>query len=153
MKTSVPLRRFVGAVALVAAISPPALLAIDLPDASPSTRSTGLGGYYKIAASNDPLFPGGDGREWFFDFGDGVRNGRSSGTVAVSLRQNPNVRVRVLVWQVFPENGTLVIGNQTEEGSKRAVALARWTIGRTSTGVSLQRGAYQVSLRRAQVGE
>jgi hypothetical protein len=152
MKTSVPLRRFVGVVALVAAISTPTLWAIDLPDA-PSMRSTGLGGYYKVAASNDPLFPGGDGREWFFDFGDGVRNGRSSGTVAVSLRQNPNVRVRLLVWQVFPENGTLVIGNQTEEGGKRAVALARWTIGRTATGVSLQRGNYQVSLQRAAAGD
>lgn len=152
MKTSVPLRRFVGAVALAVASSTPTLLAVDLPDA-PSMRSTGLGGYYKIAASNDPLFPGGDGREWFFDFGDGVRNGRSSGTVAVSVRQNPNVRVRLLVWQVFPENGTLVIGNQTEEGSKRAVALARWTIGRTATGVSLQRGGYQVSLQRASAGD
>lgn len=153
MKTSVPLCRFVGAVALGAAISTQTLLAIDVPDASPSMRSTGLGGYYKIASSNDPLFPGGEGREWFFDFGDGVRNGRFSGTVAVSVRQNPNVRVRLLVWQVFPETGTLVIGNQTEEGSKRAVALARWTIGRTATGVSLQRGNYQVSLQRAAEGD
>jgi hypothetical protein len=152
MKTSVPLRRFVGAVALAVAISTPTLPAVDLPDAS-SMRSTGLGGYYKIIASSDPLFPGGEGREWFFDFGDGVRHGRSSGTVAVSLRQNPNVRVRLLVWQVFPENGTLVIGNQTEEGGKRAVALARWTIGRTATGVSLQRGNYQVSLQRAAAGD
>jgi hypothetical protein len=133
---------------LWAVISTQTLLAIDLPDA-PSMRSSGLGGYYKIVASNDPLFPAGEGREWFFDFGDGVRNGRSSGTVAVSLRQNPNVRVRLLVWQVFPETGTLVIGNQAEEGSKRAVALARWTIARTATGVSLQRGNCQVALRRA----
>lgn len=152
MKTSVPLRRFVGAVALAVAVSSPTLPAIDLPDA-PSMRSSGLGGYYKVAESNDPLFPAGEGREWFFDFGDGVRQGRSSGTVAVSLRQNPNVRVRLLVWQVFPETGTLVIGNQTEEGSKRAVALARWTIGRTATGVSLQRGNYQVSLQRAAAGD
>jgi hypothetical protein len=155
MKTSVPLRRFVGTAlglaAMLATTGP--LRAIDLPDPAPSARSTGLGGYYKVSFSSDPIFPATGGQEWFLDFGEGVRHGRSSGTVAVSSRQNPHVRVHLLVWQVFPESGTLVIGKQTDEGSRRAVALANWKLGRTADGLSLQRGGFQVSLRRAQAGE
>lgn len=150
MITFVPLRRVACAAAAVGAFSGfPRAQAIDLPDRPPPVQSIGLAGFYKIASCTDPLF-GGDARsEWFFDFGEGVRHGRTSGTVAVSLRQNPNVRVRILVWQVFPETSTLVIGHQTEEGSRKAVALASWRIGRGAGGVTLRRGTYQISLQRA----
>ena len=81
------------------------------------------------------------------DFGDASR--RTSGKVAVSLRQNPNVKVRIMVWQVFPQSGSLILGNQTEEGSKSAVAVADWRITNITEGVLLERGNYQVVLHRA----
>lgn len=149
MKTCVPLRRVACAAAAVGVLACPRARAIDLPDRPPSAQSLGLAGFYKIESCSDPLFPGDNQSEWFFDFGEGVRNGRTSGTVAVSLRQNPHVKVRILVWQVFPETSTLVIGNQTEEGSRKAVALASWRIGSGAGGVTLRRGTCQISLRRA----
>ncbi|HEY8991380.1 MAG TPA: hypothetical protein VIM46_05350 [Luteolibacter sp.] len=154
MKTSFPLRRVawsVAAVGSMAGLQP--LRAIDLPDRPPPVQATGLSGFYKISSCTDPLFPGENQCEWFFDFGEGVRSGRTSGTVAVSLRQNPHVRVRILVWQLDPATSTLILGNQTEEGSRRAVALAAWKIGRSSGGVSLQRGSYHVSLTRASAAD
>jgi len=69
--------------------------------------------------------------------------------VAVSVRENPNVRVRILVWQLYRENGTLVIGNQTEEGSKSAVPLASFQVSSLPSGLLLERNNYQISLQRA----
>ena len=95
------------------------------------------------------MFPMTRGREWFLDFGKGVPAGKTYGSVIVSLRENPNLKIRILVWQYFPENGTLVIGNPTEPGSKQAVARAIWKIQCSRSGVRLQRGQQQVTLRRA----
>lgn len=120
--------------------------AADIPDRS---SRTALSGMYQVSASTDPMFPMQQNQEWFLDFGEGTRNGAFSGTVAVSLRENPNVRVRIMVWQYFPEQGTLVIGNQTNRGSKGAVARAVWNIGANSQYVVLQRHNVNVTLRRA----
>lgn len=105
-----------------------------------------LSGMYQVTAATDPIFPGGDGREWFLDFGRGLADGKTSGTVAVSMRQNPNVRVRILVWQYHPESGHLKLGNQTAEGERRAVLAAEWKLTRGSSGLILQRGDYQAVL-------
>ena len=107
-----------------------------------------LSGMYKVAASNDPLFPERERLEWFLDFGEGQAAGRTSGKLAVSMRENPRVRVRILVWQVFG-GGNLKIGAQTHEGSKQAVTVADWAMMRTATGMVLQRGGYEVRLLRA----
>src|SRR5687768_4557243 len=61
-------------------------------------------GMYQVTASTDPIFPLRENQQWFLDFGQGIRSRVSSGSVAVSLRQNPNVRVRILAWQYFPEH-------------------------------------------------
>jgi len=123
----------------------------DIPDRErPSaTGSPELAGMYKVAASTDPFFPERHNVEWFLDFGKGTIDQKTSGKVAVSLRQNPNVKVRIMVWQVFPQNSSLLLGNQTAEGSKQAVALADWKIRSHPKGVILQRGSYQVVLHRA----
>src|SRR5687768_9492563 len=65
----------------------------DIPDRDRSQLS--LAGMYKVAASTDPFFPIATGREWFMDFNSGITSEKSSGKVAVSLRQNPNVKVRI----------------------------------------------------------
>ena len=116
-------------------------------DLRPSTAAPM--GYYKVTQSSDPLFPQGANKEWFLDFGNALTRGHTSGTVAVSMRENPKVRVRILVWQLYRENGTLVIGNQTEEGSSRAVPLASFQVTSLPSGLLLQRDNYQVSLQRA----
>lgn len=118
------------------------------PPNSHSQRSI-LTGMYNVTAATDPVFPDADGREWFLDFGRGLSDGKTSGTVAVSLRQNPNVRVRILVWQYHPQTGHLKIGNQTGEGESRAVLLAEWKMTRGSSGLILQRGDYQAVLLAA----
>jgi len=122
-------------------ISPEAA-ASDIPD-QPAQR---LAGMYKIVSSNDPIFPMNAKQEWFLDFGSG---NKLSGSVAVSLRQNPNVRVRIMAWQYFPEQNTFFLGNPYEEGSQKAVAKGTWTMGAGARGVTLARGSYQVVMSRA----
>lgn len=117
----------------------------DIPD-SPSAEFCGM---YKISASTDPIFPIQAGKEWFLDFGKGISTGKFSGNVAVSLRQNPNVKVRIMAWQYFPKQGNIMIGNPYSEGSKKAVAKGNWQMSSTSRGILFQRGSYQVVLRPA----
>lgn len=138
----------VAAAGMIAFFSPALLMTVpnavasDIPD-QPSQR---LGGMYKIVASNDPIFPMNARQEWFLDFGGGDK---LSGNVAVSLRQNPNVRVRIMAWQYFPRQNAFVLGNPYEEGSRQAVAKGVWTMGSGARGVTLERGSYQVVMSRA----
>jgi len=118
----------------------------DIPDRSPSA----LCGMYKIAASNDPIFPVTAKHEWFLDFGDGINSRQMSGKVAISLRQNPSVRVRIMAWQFFPEKGNLLIGNPFHEGSQQAVARGNWQLRMTPNGAIFERGIYQVTLHQAE---
>lgn len=97
----------------------------DIPDAPRQT----LEGMYKVQSCNDPFFPMDGVREWFMDFGNGMRNGQTSGKVAVSLRESLNVRVRIMVWQYFASENVIMIGNQYEEGSGGAVARGAWNLG------------------------
>lgn len=127
------------------------LAGADVQDAPAPTQSR-LQGFYRVVASNDPLFTLQDKREWFMDFGKGVTSGKTHGTVAVSLRQNPKVRVKVMVWQAFPQTSTLVIGEQTGEGSNKAVALGSWQVRPNSTGFMLERGNYRIVLDRSEPG-
>jgi len=106
-------------------------------------------GMYKVASSSDPFFPIQSQQEYFVDFGDGTSHGKFSGKVAVSLRQNPNIKVRLMVWQYFPKEGNIRLGHQTHEGSKSAVVAADWRLRTTSGGVLLERGKHQVLLRQA----
>lgn len=106
-------------------------------------------GMYQISASNDPMFPLQASKEWFLDFGKGISEGKFSGNVAVSLRQNPNVKVRIMAWQYFPKQGNIRIGNPYSEGSRQAVAKGNWTMSQTSQGIQFERGTYQIVLRRA----
>ncbi|MES2438852.1 MAG: hypothetical protein V4584_07290 [Verrucomicrobiota bacterium] len=111
-------------------------------------------GMYKVASSNDPIFPMGAQQEWFLDFGKGVTAEKSSGSVAISLRQNPNVKVRILAWQYFPKQGNILIGNPYSEGSRNAVAKGSWQMsGTTSGGVLFKRDNYRVVLHRADPGD
>lgn len=121
----------------------------DIPDV-PNGKFAGM---YKVASSNDPIFPMASSEEWFLDFGKGMSQGRTSGNVAVSLRRNPDVKVRIMAWQYFPEKGALVIGNPYSEGSKQAVARGVWQMEPVSRGVMFQRGNYQVVLRPADPGD
>ena len=105
----------------------------DIPD-RPHAMLQGL---YKVEKCNDPMFPTGQGREWFLDFGKGMANGKSSGKVAVSLRQNPDVRIRIMVWQYFARENVLLVGNQFAEGSGGAVAKGVWSLGNDGDAVFL----------------
>ncbi len=126
----------------------------DIPDRDRNLRgSQPISGMYQVVSSNDPLFPLESQSEWFLDFNEGTSAGRTSGKVAVSLRQNPRVQVRVLVWQIFPEQGSLVIGNQFSEGSRGAVALASWNVSAHGPGITLTRDGRHITLRRAQPGD
>jgi hypothetical protein len=121
----------------------------DVPDRDRRSLSRPqLSGMYKVTASTDPFFPAASDREWFLDFGTGT-NQKTSGKVAVSLRQNPSVKVRIMVWQVYPQTGQLLLGNQFGEGSKGAVALADWQISNSAQGVILERAGYQIVLQPA----
>ncbi|MES2660041.1 MAG: hypothetical protein V4689_15575 [Verrucomicrobiota bacterium] len=104
-------------------------------------------GIYKVVASNDPIFPATATREYFLDFGKGMQAGKLSGSVSISMRQNPNVKVRIMAWQYFPKQGSLVIGNPYSEGSRNAVAKGIWILKGTSNGVVFERENYQVVLR------
>ena len=140
--------RTLAAIAIVSATAIQANLA-DIPDRPPVS----LSGMYQVAASNDPLFPMNSNKEWFLDFGNGITGGITSGKVAVSLRENPRVSVRVMVWQYFPGEKTLLIGNQTAEGSGRAVARGVWAMGNDSGAVFLNRGNCTIVLKRAAPGD
>ena len=134
--------------AALIALASQSVRADDVPDRDRrSANRPQLSGAYKVAASTDPFFPVAADREWFMDFGSGVTNEKSSGKVSVSLRQNPNVKVRIMVWQMFPQTGQLYLGNQFSEGSRQAVAVADWQVRNTRDGVLLERGGYQVVLR------
>ena len=106
-----------------------------------------------MAASSDPMFPMSETREYFLDFGKGIQAGKLSGSVAVSMRQNPQVQVRIMAWQYFPQEGKLVIGNPYSEGSRNAVARAMWTMRGGDNGVALNRLGYQLVLHRAASGD
>lgn len=131
-------------------ISPSAILASDIPDARQALR---FGGIYKVVSSTDPMFPVSAKREFFLDFGRGIRTGASSGTVAVSLRQNPHVKVRLLAWQYFPQQGTLVIGNPTARGSHKAVVRAAWRMSGADGGAVLERAGGTVVIQRPAPGD
>jgi len=105
-------------------------------------------GIYQVVASSDPAFPHRDRTEWFMDFGNGTSTGKTSGKVAISMRQNPKVRVNIMAWEYFPRMQTLALGNQFHEGAKNAVAFGSWKIVSSSGGVQLERGAYQITLHR-----
>ena len=116
----------------------------------PAAQSSGrLGGIYKVTSSTDPMFPATRTQEYFLDFGRGIQAEKLAGSVAVSQRQNPNVKVRIMVWQYFPERGMIVIGNSTAEGSRDAVVRGVWRMRDTASGVVFERGTYQVVLHRA----
>jgi len=136
----------------VALMATTPILRADIPDKPAGPRAS-VSGYFKVVSSSDPLFAMQADREWFLDFGGGEQAGRHTGSLAVSLRQNPSVRVRLLVWQLYSDSSTLVVGNQTEEGSRKAVMLANWKVYPNSTGLILQRGDYQIALRRATTSE
>ena len=106
-------------------------------------------GMYQISSSNDPMFPMQANKEWFLDFGKGISEGKFRGNVAVSLRQNPNVKIRIMAWQYFPKQGNILIGNPYSEGSNQAVAKGDWKMSQTSRGIHFERGGYQIVLRRA----
>jgi hypothetical protein len=108
---------------------------------------------YKVAASSDPMFPMSETREYFLDFGKGIQAGKLSGSVAVSMRQNPKVQVRVMAWQYFPEQGKLVIGNPYSASSRNAVVRAMWDMRGDNNGVALNRLGYQLVLHRADPGD
>jgi hypothetical protein len=144
MKTKI-LKSLVFSSALVCAAAFPFSHAADLPQ-----RSGGeFRGMYQILSSNDPVFPMNAKQEWFLDFGKGIQPGRSGGSVAVSLRQNPHVKVRIMAWQYLPENGRILLGNPFAEGARKAVARGAWELLVRGDGVTFKRGNYQVVLHRA----
>ncbi len=121
-------------------------LRADIPDRD---SRISLAGMYKVSASNDPFFPIVSNHEWFMDFGTGITDRKNAGKVAVSLRQNPNVKVRIMVWQVFPGTGQLYLGNQYSEGSRNAVAVADWKISNSGNSVILERHGFRIILNQA----
>lgn len=118
-----------------------------------SSAATSFSGIYKVAASTDPMFPTSEAREYFLDFGKGVQAGKVSGNVAVSMRQNPHVQVRIMAWQYFPKECTLVIGNPYSEGSRNAVVRAMWKMTGSEKGVIFERLGYQMVLHRADASD
>jgi hypothetical protein len=117
----------------------------DIPD-----RTSGeLKGMYQVTASTDPIFPLSENQEWFLDFGQGIRPRITSGSVAVSLRQNPNVRVRIMAWQYFPAQESIALGNPYAAGSRQAVAKGVWKMSAISGGFLFKRGNHQVILSPA----
>lgn len=131
----------VGIVMLAAAAMAPA----DIPDQA----SWRFGGIYKVASSTDPMFPATRTSEYFLDFGRGIQADQLSGSVAVSVRRNPKVNVRIMAWQYFPDQGKIVIGNPVAAGSRNAVARGAWRLRTIAGGVIFERGNYQVVLNRA----
>ena len=133
----------------IAVISSFPLTLADVPSGSASQ----FGGIYKVASSTDPMFPVTGTREYFLDFGKGIQAGKLSGSVSISMRQNPKVQVRIMAWQYFPQQGRMVIGNPYAENSRNAVARAVWKMTGSANGVLFERGSYQVVLHRADPGD
>lgn len=154
MKTSTPKRK-VGLVNRISAMLATIVASIliftsgtaqaDVPD----RQYIQLNGMYQVVSSNDPLFPVQPGTEWFMDFGRGIHDNTICGSVAVSRRQNPDVKVRIMAWQYIPTQSNLVIGNQFERGAANAVAKGVWNVATTSQGIIFHRGQYQMVVRRA----
>lgn len=141
------LMRLGSLVALVGAVllSVSSTVSADGP-ASPSLR---FGGLYKVTSSTDPLFPVTKTSEYFLDFGRGIQGDNLSGSVAVSIRRNPNVRVRILAWQYFPAAGEILLGKPFAEGSRNAVSIGSWRMRGIANGVIFERGQFQMVLQRA----
>lgn len=137
-------RKFTQGVAVIALA-----FGMGLAVAAPDPPFPRMEGIYQVVASSDPLFPLQNQQEWFLDFGKGVTAGKLSGTVAVSLRKNPNVRVRLMAWQYFPRETALVMGNPYQEGSRQAVAAGTWQLRTSGKQLDLQRDGFRVILRRA----
>ena len=112
-----------------------------------------ISGIYKVTSSTDPMFPATQTHEYFLDFGQGRQADKLSGSVAVSLRHNPNVQVRIMAWQYFPDTSMIALGNPFAEGSRNAVVRAAWRMRNVSNGVLLQRGSYQMVLHRPEPGD
>lgn len=138
------IRAFGLRIFMVAVLSSLAVLQADIPG-PPVTAGIRISGIYKIVASSDPLFRVSKTREYFLDFG--------SGSVAISMRENPAVRVRIMAWQYIPEEKTLLIGNPFAEGSRKAVALGLWRVRAFSGGLVCERGNHQVVMRRPNPGD
>lgn len=147
--------KMIGALVSVIIISAAVTVRADVSDTATDTDiGTGrFGGFYKVVSSTDPSVPATETHEYFFDFGRGIQAGKLSGSVAISVRQNPNVKVRMLVWQYFPETGKMVIGNPYAEGLRKAVALGAWQMKGLPNGVLFERGSYQIVLHRADEGD
>ncbi len=128
-----------------------ALVFLAVVQAPAAIRSSGgdIQGFYQVVASNDPLFPMDRGKEWFLDFGKAGPPDIHHGSVSVSLRQNPNLKIRLFAWQYFAKTGVLVIGNPTEPGSNQAVVRASWSLRPHQNGMRLERLQYSIALRRA----
>jgi hypothetical protein len=104
-----------------------------------------LRGLYRVTASTDPFFALEGGQEWFVDFGGGAE--KFSGRLALTLRQNPNLRVRLLVWQFSPDSGTLRIGRGSTTSPREAIAAASWQLARGPAGaLLLRRDQHQATL-------
>ena len=143
------LARPIQILATVAAICFAPVVTADIPDSATGTFAC----MYKVASSTDPIFPTGGNREWFLDFGNGFGNASLSGNVAVSLRQNPNVKVRIMAWQYFAKQNSMLIGNPYAEGSNKAVAKGVWQMRFSSRAVIFERGNYQVVMYPADPGD
>ena len=128
-----------------------AILLVTADQSRAGIRSSGseFQSFYQVVSSNDPLFPMDRGQEWFLDFGRMDSAGMTHGSVSVSLRQNPNLRIRIFSWQYYPKTAILVIGNPTEPGSNQAVVRAYWRMLTTQAGIRLERGQHHVTLCRA----
>lgn len=111
-----------------------------------------ISGVYQVVGGNDPLFPQAYGSEWFFDFGPGMNHGAHHGNVTVSLRQNPNVRVRIMTWQAFPNQHRLLLGNAVANQPNGAFARADWQVAPDSDGVVFRRGDHMLILARPAPG-
>jgi hypothetical protein len=118
----------------------------------PSGVDVRIDGIYKVVSSSDPLFQVTGTREYFLDFGSGARRNKLSGNVAISLRQNPSVKVRIMAWEYFPAQETLLIGNPFAEGSRKAVGIGAWRVRGFSGGLVWQRGNHQIVLCRPDPG-
>ncbi len=111
-----------------------------------------ISGVYQVVDGNDPLFPQEAGVEWFLDFGPGMSQDMYHGNVSVSLRRNPSVRVRIMVWQADPGQRRLLLGNTAADASNRAVARADWRVSQRSGRVLLERGDHWLVLQRPAPG-
>jgi hypothetical protein len=106
-------------------------------------------GVYKVKSSNDPAFIVSPACEYFLDFGRGQDGGKPAGSVAVSVRVNPNVKVRILSWEYFPDKNLLLIGSPFAHGSRNAVAIGAWRLRGSGESLVFSRERCKVLLVRA----